>query len=167
MTPDQFVDQLFMNTGVTPSVTDRQAAINEFATASNTADAAARARALRRIAENSTLAQQEFNRSFVLMQYFGYLRHNPNDATDMNFVGYNFWLNKLNEFNVNFVAAEMVTAFISSGEYRQRFSQNAVVPLVGRIVEITSVSSRSRARFLFTPICQIGDDGGSRSPSSA
>jgi hypothetical protein len=47
----------------------------------NTADVAARARALRRVAENSTLAQQEFNKAFVLMQYFGYLRRNPNDPT--------------------------------------------------------------------------------------
>jgi hypothetical protein len=31
------------------------------------------------VAENSTLGQQEFNRAFVLMQYFGYLRRNPND----------------------------------------------------------------------------------------
>lgn len=32
-----------------------------------------------------------------------------------------FWLNKLNQFNGNFVSAEMVKAFISLGEYRQRF----------------------------------------------
>jgi hypothetical protein len=51
---------------------------------------AARARALRRIAENTTFAGQEFNRAFVLMQYFGYLRRNPNDAPDGNFDGYNF-----------------------------------------------------------------------------
>ncbi len=41
----------------------------------------------------------------------------------MNFGGYDFWLNKLNQFNGNFVAAEMVKAFISSAEYRQRFGQ--------------------------------------------
>ena len=32
-----------------------------------------------------------------------------------------FWLAKLNEFSGNFVNAEMVKAFIVSGEYRQRF----------------------------------------------
>ena len=96
LTPDQFVDQLFMNAGVTPSATDRTAAINEFGSATTTADVAARARALRRVAENSTLAQQEFNRAFVLMQYFGYLRRNPNDPPEatLDFQGYNFWLNK-------------------------------------------------------------------------
>ena len=79
--------------------------------------------ALRRVAENSTLKQQETNKAFVLMQYFGYLRRNPNDAPEpgLNFDGYNFWLAKLNEFNGNFVNAEMVKAFIISGEYRQRF----------------------------------------------
>jgi hypothetical protein len=123
MTPAQFVDALFTNAGVTPSATDRDAAINEFGVVENTADTAARARALRQVAENSTLKQQELNRAFVLMEYFGYLRRNPNDAPEpgLNFDGYNFWLNKLNQFNGNFVNAEMVKAFIVSGEYRHRF----------------------------------------------
>lgn len=123
MSPGTFVDQLFTNAGVTPSSTDRSAAIAEFGTATTTADAAARARALRRVAENSILAQQEFNRAFVLMQYFGYLRRNPNDAPEatLDFQGYNFWLNKLNTFNGNFIQAEMVKAFLSSSEYRRRF----------------------------------------------
>ena len=55
------------------------------------------------------------------MQYFGYLRHNPDDGLDGNFDGYNFWLNKLNQFNGNLVSAEMVKAFITSAEYRRRF----------------------------------------------
>jgi hypothetical protein len=46
--------------------------------------------------------------------------HNAPEA-GLNFDGYNFWLGKLNEFNGNFVNAEMVKAFIVSGEYRQRF----------------------------------------------
>ena len=89
----------------------------------NTGDVAARARTLRRVAENATLVTNEFNRAFVLMQYFGYLRRNPNDPPEptLDFQGYNFWLNKLNQFNGNFVQAEMVKAFISSTEYRQRF----------------------------------------------
>ena len=88
----------------------------------NTSDVAARGRALRRVAENSTLVTNEFNRAFVLMQYFGYLRRNPNDAPEGNFDGYNFWLNKLNQFDGNFVNAEMVKAFIQSTEYRNRFA---------------------------------------------
>ena len=75
------------------------------------------------MAENSTLQQLEFNKAFVLMQYFGYLRRNPNDPpeTTLDFTGYNFWLAKLNQFNGNFQNAEMVRAFIVSSEYRQRF----------------------------------------------
>jgi uncharacterized delta-60 repeat protein len=123
MSSEQFVDALFANAGVTPSASDRNAAINEFAFGATTNDPAARARALRRVAENGTLAQQDFNRAFVLMQYFGYLRRNPNDAPEpaLDFQGYNFWLNKLDQFNGDFVQAEMVKAFLRSTEYRQRF----------------------------------------------
>jgi hypothetical protein len=121
MSSEQFVDALFANAGVSPSASERAAAVNEFAFAATTNDVAARARALRRVAENSTLASQEFNRAFVLMQYFGYLQRDPNSGPDADFQGYNFWLNKLNSFSGNFVDAEMVKAFITSGEYRQRF----------------------------------------------
>src|SRR3989475_1231901 len=121
LTPVQFVDQLFTNAGVTPSAGERQAAINEFGSATNTSDVAARGRALRDVAENASLVSQEFNRAFVLMQFFGYLRRNPNDPQDTDYTGYEFWLNKLNQFNGNFVAAEMVKAFITSTEYRTRF----------------------------------------------
>ncbi|HSQ24156.1 MAG TPA: CHRD domain-containing protein, partial [Pyrinomonadaceae bacterium] len=74
-----------------------------------------RAQALRLIAESEFLKQNEFNRAFVLMEYFGYLRRDPDTA------GYNFWLTKLNQFNGNYINAEMVKAFLSSIEYRQRF----------------------------------------------
>jgi hypothetical protein len=40
---------------------------------------------------------------------------------DTDYSGFDFWLTKLNEFNGNFVDADMVKAFISSSEYRQRF----------------------------------------------
>jgi len=122
-TPAAFVDELYLNAGVTPSAAERTAAINEFGGAPNTVDTMARARALRRVADNSTLKQQELNKAFVLMEYFGYLRRNPFDPPEatLNYDGYNFWLNKLNEFNGNFVNAEMVKAFIVSGEYRHRF----------------------------------------------
>ena len=123
MTPAQFVDRLFANTEVTPSDDDRAAAINEFGSATTTSDTVARARALRRVVENPLLQRQEFNRAFVLMQYFGYLRRNPNDPPEptLDYQGYNFWLNKLNQFNGDFAQAEMVRAFIDSSEYRKRF----------------------------------------------
>jgi aldose sugar dehydrogenase len=76
---------------------------------------------VQRVVNDGAFRQGVFSESFVLMEYFGYLRRNPNDPPDVDFSGYNFWLNKLNQFNGNFVDAEMVKAFIISGEYRQRF----------------------------------------------
>jgi hypothetical protein len=58
------------------------------------------------------------------MQYFGYLQRNPNDAPEktLDYAGYTFWLGKLNQFNGDYIQAEMVKAFLSSDEYRQRFA---------------------------------------------
>ncbi|HSS20326.1 MAG TPA: Calx-beta domain-containing protein [Pyrinomonadaceae bacterium] len=121
LTPAAFVDRLFVNAGVTPDTNDRDAAIGEFGNAPTSADTAARARALRRVAENSTLDQRAKNKAFVLMQYFGYLGRDPNALPDGNYSGYEFWLNKLNEFDGDFRRAEMVKAFLVAGEYRSRF----------------------------------------------
>ncbi len=120
-TPAQFVGALAANTGNSLSQSERDELIAELTQAGNTASG--RASVLRKVAEDSDFAQAEFNRAFVLMQYFGYLRRNPDDAPDNNFDGYNFWLQKLNQFNGNFVEAEMVKSFISSDEYRSRFGQ--------------------------------------------
>ena len=80
-----------------------------------------RAQVLRAVAEDPEFRQREFNKAFVLMQYFGYLRRNPDDPPDASFEGFNFWLQKLNQFGGDFRAAEMVRAFINSIEYRARF----------------------------------------------
>jgi len=121
LSPTAFVNRLADNAGVPSSDGDRTKAINEFGGAANTSDVAARGRALRDIAENATFSSQEKNRAFVLMQYLGYLRRDPNSGQDSDYSGYDFWLRKLNQFNGNFIAAEMVKAFITSAEYRQRF----------------------------------------------
>ena len=71
--------------------------------------------------EWSTLTKAELNPAFVLLQYYGYLRRNPTDVPDNNDDGYQFWLAKLNQFGGDFVKAEMVKAFLSSAEYRNRF----------------------------------------------
>ncbi len=83
---------------------------------------AARASVLRKVAENAELDRREKNRAFVLMQYFGYLRRDPDAAPDANNSGYRFWLSKLDEFHGDYVRAEMVKAFITSTEYRRRFT---------------------------------------------
>ncbi len=121
MTPAQFVDRLNTDSGNVLSSTDRATAIGLFGGAIDTSNLTARAQALRQVAENQNLNNAEFNRAFVLMQYFGYLRRNPNEAPDPDYTGFDFWLTKLNQFNGNFVAAEMVKAFITSSEYRNRF----------------------------------------------
>jgi hypothetical protein len=92
-----------------------------FGSASDISDVAARARVLRRLAENSSLTRRHFNRAFVLMEYFGYLRRDPNSGPDTDFSGYDSWLNKLDRFDGNFENAEMVKAFLASGEYLGRF----------------------------------------------
>ncbi len=78
MTPAGFVDQLNTNAGSVLSSTDRATAIPLFGGATDTSNATAQAQALRQVAENSTLVTNEFNRAFVLMQFFGYLRRDPN-----------------------------------------------------------------------------------------
>ncbi len=118
MTPEQFVAALDANAGGVLSDTERANLVAELA-ADNTA--AGRASVLRKVAEDPDLAAIETNKAFVLMQFFGYLRRNPNDAPDTNYGGYNFWLGKLNDNNGDFRAAQMVFAFIDSAEYRQRF----------------------------------------------
>jgi len=90
MTSEQFVDALNANAGGALSQAERDQLVSEL-----TSGAKTRAQVLRSAAETSTLAQQELNKAFVLMQYFGYLRRNPNDAPDTDFAGYDFWLTKL------------------------------------------------------------------------
>jgi hypothetical protein len=117
MTAAQFVEKLYANGGVTPTAGERNAAMAAF----GSGNASGRAAALRAVTESASLDAAEKNRAFVLMQYFGYLKRNPNDLPDADFSGYNFWLSKLNEAGGDFVRAEMVKAFISSTEYRTRF----------------------------------------------
>jgi predicted outer membrane repeat protein len=119
MTPAQFVDKLNLNAGGVLSQTERDQLIAALSIPGDITFA--RAMVLRKIAEDADLRQQETNRAFVLMQYYGYMRRNPDDPQDTDFRGWEFWLNKLNQFNGNFIQAEMVKAFISSIEYRQRF----------------------------------------------
>jgi hypothetical protein len=116
LTAAQFVDTLNVNAGNPLSTIERDQLVSDLSAGVKT-----RAQVLRAVAEDIDLVNGESNRAFVLMQFFGYLRRNPNDPQDSDYTGYDFWLTKLNQFNGNFVNAEMVKAFISSTEYRQRF----------------------------------------------
>ena len=105
-----YVDTLISHTGVSFTSAERDPLLSGLGAGSMT-----RAEALRSIAENRSFVNAKFNETFVMMEYFGYLRRDA-DAS-----GFAFWLNKLNQFNGNFEQAEMVKAFIVSGEYRDRF----------------------------------------------
>jgi CSLREA domain-containing protein len=122
-TPTQFVDQLNQNAGMVLSPSERTTAINAFGIAADTTSVNARAQVLRQIAEDQDLYNAEFSRAFVLAEYIGYLRRNPNDAPEptLDYTGYEFWLSKMAESGGDYVKAEMVKAFIASSEYRQRF----------------------------------------------
>ena len=111
-TGPEFVSALYASAGVQPS----QAETDEAVVAFGSGGTAGRAAALRKVAESGSLTRAEFNPSFVLMEYFGYLRRDPDES------GYQFWLSKLNQFGGNYIDAEMVKAFISSDEYRARFA---------------------------------------------
>jgi hypothetical protein len=124
MTPATFVDTLNTNAGNPLSQTQRNQLVNELSAGTMT-----RAQVLRAVAEDADLVDAEYNRAFVLMQYIGYLRRNPNDTPDSDYTGFDFWLTKLNSFTVpgddplvRAQRAEMVKAFIISSEYRQRFA---------------------------------------------
>lgn len=93
-----------------------------------------RATVLQKVADSKTVYNAQYNSAFVLLQYFGYLRRNPQDSPDTNLAGYNFWLSKLNQFSLpgedvsqgdggltRVRRAEMIEAFIASSEFRQRF----------------------------------------------
>jgi hypothetical protein len=110
LSSNDFVNALISHTGVNFGNAERAALVSGLSDGTMT-----RAVVLQRIAENQQFAQAKHNETFVMMEYFGYLRRDP-DAD-----GYQFWLNKLNQFDGNFEQAEMVKAFINSGEYRARF----------------------------------------------
>jgi len=115
-TATQFINQLNQNAGNPLSQLERDQLLNDLINGAKT-----RAQVLLAVAEDADLHRAEFNRAFVLMQYFGYLRRNPNDPQDSDYTGYDFWLTKLDQFNGNFTNAEMVRSFIVSDEYRRRF----------------------------------------------
>ena len=89
------------HTGVSFTAAESDALVNSLNAGRFDSGGRVGARWLKTIA--SSLAKR--NAAFVLMQYFGYLRRDPDE------VAYQFWLKKLNDFNGNFEQAEMVKAF--------------------------------------------------------
>jgi hypothetical protein len=135
MTRDAYLDKLFAVSGAAPTVQERNQAVFAYDGGSSLKEK--RAKGIRAVVETGAVYNAQYNPAFVLMQYFGYLRRNPDSAPDNNFGGYDFWLAKLNQFSQagedirdaqtalnRMKRAEMVKAFLISGEYRGRFGAN-------------------------------------------
>jgi len=119
--PARYVNKLYLHAiGRGATQEEIEQGVNEFGGSQNAIDSGARGRVLLRLTQ-SIDARDEFNQAFVHMQYVGYLRRNPNEFPDSGFAGSDFWLEKLNSFNGNFIEAEMVKAFLEANEYRSRF----------------------------------------------
>lgn len=111
-----FVDALLTNLRQTSGAelsSQRDSLIARYNTGANQAES--RSFVLRDVTENAAVRDANYNAAFVLTEYFGYLRRDPDQE------GYNFWLNVLtNRVPDNYHA--MVCAFLTSAEYQQRFS---------------------------------------------
>jgi hypothetical protein len=115
----EFVDAVIKtvkdNTGV-----DLSGRRSEYIAAYNSGSSQAQSRglALRKIAESQELADAVYNESFVVMEYFGYLRRDPEEE------GYKFWKSKVDPRPLRDVAIQqaMACSFITSREYQERFS---------------------------------------------
>lgn len=76
-----------------------------------------RAEIIQRLIAHAAFTGKESSKAFVLAQYFGYLRREPDES------GYNFWLRTLESRSGSDSSARraMVCAFITSAEYQSRF----------------------------------------------
>lgn len=103
-----YVERLLQTAGV--QVANREQLIAQLDAGTRT-----RAQVLREIVESNEVYAAQFNPAFVAMQYFGYLRRDPEQP------GYNNWLRVINQ-NPNDYRV-MVNGFVNSTEYRARFGQ--------------------------------------------
>jgi hypothetical protein len=105
MTNDQYVNALEQKAEITLA--------NKPAMIASLSSGTSRAQVLRQIVELKAVEDKFFNRGFVSMQYFGYLRRDPDT------IGYRNWLETLDADPSNF--RHMIFGFIYSTEYRNRF----------------------------------------------
>ena len=105
-----YVDALARTAAVT--LANRDALISDLNAGRRT-----RSQVLREIVESQAFAGRRttFNMAFVLSQYFGYLRRDPDPA------GFQAWLTFLNANPTDF--RTMVNGFVNSVEYRARFGR--------------------------------------------
>ncbi|HEX8130786.1 MAG TPA: PQQ-dependent sugar dehydrogenase [Pyrinomonadaceae bacterium] len=111
LTPAAYVDKLLQTAQVTLSGTVTRATL----VADLQAGRKTRAEVLRAVIEHPAVDVKEFNEAFVAMQYFGYLRRDPDPE------GYRNWLNYLNANPSDY--RTMVRGFLYSIEYLLRFGK--------------------------------------------
>ncbi|MGB9178363.1 MAG: YCF48-related protein [Pyrinomonadaceae bacterium] len=115
-TAESFVDFLLQTiaqeSGVSLSA-ERETLVAKYNSGANINES--RGLVLREAIESDAFKQAEHNGAFVLMQYFGYLKRDPDQG------GYDFWLTVLNNKEPNNYRG-MVCSFITSAEYQKRFS---------------------------------------------
>jgi hypothetical protein len=104
-TPTAYVDALLQAAGL-PNHPSRAGWIVGLQNGSLTRD-----RVLRELAESAESYQKFYNEAFVVMQYFGYLRRDPDSL-------YLQWVQTLNQTG-NY--RTMISGFLNSTEYRARF----------------------------------------------
>ncbi|PYS49347.1 MAG: hypothetical protein DMF68_10295 [Acidobacteria bacterium] len=103
-----YVNALLNTAGVTIADSQKQTWVNALNGGTMT-----RGQVLRAIVESSVVDQKFYNQAFVVMQYFGYLRRDP-DILYLNWID---TLNKTGDYRT------MINGFMNSAEYRQRFGQ--------------------------------------------
>ena len=108
LTNTEFVNKLYDMAGLSPYTTERTNHIAAMDAGKT------RVQVLREVIEIQAFKNREYNPSFVMMQYFGYLRRDYDQG------GYDFWLNVLNNREPNNFRG-MVCSFITSAEYQLRF----------------------------------------------
>jgi hypothetical protein len=114
MTAEQFVDALMTSTSHSGiALSSERAGLLKLYDGTN----AGRTAIIRRLVDDPGFKQAEYNRAFVLTQYFSYLRHDPDDK------GYESSLNALNSKIPNQITdyKAVICRFISSKEYQLRF----------------------------------------------
>jgi hypothetical protein len=100
----QYVDTLLSTAGITHPARD-------FWIAALANGTRTRLQVLREISESTQVYTKYYNQAFVVMQYFGYLRRQP-DALYLNWIAH---LDSTGDYRT------MINGFINSLEYRARF----------------------------------------------
>ena len=115
----EFVDQLLSSAFQSANVDlkNERASLVERFDGTN----AGKAAILAGIVSQSSIVDAHYNQTFVLLEYFGYLRHDPDENR------FNFWVNALKSKPLRDAdsARSQVCAFLTSSEYQNRFGMLA------------------------------------------